>query len=119
MPSPRAWTWIKASAAGLGMCIGGPALVMYVSPTEEELFKRYNPELQKKSLANRYQRQKDFDDFVCGLKEASKSDKPIWTVQKEMAAKRAEEDRERRRQEYDAHQAEVRRKQAEVRESAQ
>lgn len=48
---------------------------MYVQPTEEELFKRYNPDLQKKSLANREQRQKEFDVFVTKLKEQSKSDK--------------------------------------------
>jgi hypothetical protein len=37
---------------------------------------RYNPELQKKALAGRQQRQEDFDAFVMQLKEASKSDKP-------------------------------------------
>lgn len=56
---------------------------MWLSPTEEELFLRYNPELQKRSLENRYQKQKDFDDFVNRLKEYSKSDKPIWEVQAE------------------------------------
>lgn len=56
---------------------------MWVTPTEEELFKRYNPELQKRSLENRYQKQKDFDDFVNRLKEYSKSDRPIWEVQAE------------------------------------
>ena len=25
--------------SGLGMCVGGPALVYYVTPSEEELFK--------------------------------------------------------------------------------
>ncbi|KAF2810015.1 CBP4-domain-containing protein [Mytilinidion resinicola] len=65
------------------MCIGGPALVMWVTPTEEELFLRYNPELQKRSLENRREKQEDFDQFVTNLKEYSKSDKPIWTVQKE------------------------------------
>lgn len=54
------------------MCIGGPALVIWVSPTEEELFKRYNPELQRRSLENRYQKQADFDNFVTKLKENSK-----------------------------------------------
>lgn len=49
---------------------------MWVSPTDEELFKKYNPELQKKSLERRYEKQKDFDDFVVRLKEYSKSDKP-------------------------------------------
>ncbi|KAK5635793.1 hypothetical protein RRF57_011505 [Xylaria bambusicola] len=49
---------------------------MWVQPTEEELFKRYNPELQKKSLERRYEKQKEFDDFVVRLKEYSKSDKP-------------------------------------------
>lgn len=61
--------------SGGAIVIGGPALTYYVTPTEEELFKKYNPDLQKKSLANREQKQKDFDDFVCKLKEYSKSDK--------------------------------------------
>lgn len=38
--------------------------------------KKYNPELQKRSLENRYEKQKEFDDFVTKLKEYSKSDKP-------------------------------------------
>jgi len=73
------------------LCIGGPALVMWVTPSEEEIFKvsrsprandvsnacqRYSPELQKKALASREQRQKDFDGFVHQLKDLSKSDKP-------------------------------------------
>lgn len=53
---------------------------MWVQPTDEELFKRYNPELQKKSLERRYEKQKDFDDFVVQLKEYSKSDKPSTSV---------------------------------------
>lgn len=58
------------------MCIGGPALIYYVTPTEEELFKRYNPDLQKRSLENRHQKQEDFDNFVSKLKEYSRSDRP-------------------------------------------
>lgn len=53
-------------------------MIYYVTPTEEELFLRYNPELQKRSLENRYQKQQDFDNFVGKLKEYSKSSKPIW-----------------------------------------
>ncbi|KAI9783209.1 MAG: assembly factor cbp4 [Geoglossum umbratile] len=67
-------------AGGALLCIGGPALVYYVSPSEEELFKRYNPDLQKRSLQNREKRQEEFDNFVTQLKEYSKSDKPIWEV---------------------------------------
>lgn len=48
---------------------------MWVMPTPEELFERYSPELKRKSLAGRYDREKEFDDFVCRLKEQSKSDK--------------------------------------------
>lgn len=58
--------------------VGGPALVMWVSPTEEELFLRYNPELQKRSLENRLGKQEDFENFVSKLKKYSKSDKTIW-----------------------------------------
>ncbi|EHL00986.1 putative Assembly factor cbp4 [Glarea lozoyensis 74030] len=66
-------------AAAFGVCaIGGPALIIWVSPSEEELFLKYNPELQKRSLENRKGKQEDFDHFVNKLKEYSKSDKPIW-----------------------------------------
>ena len=83
------------------LCIGGPALVVYVSPSEEELFKvcfrhqhpcnvlaasvtnsvltriqRYNPDLQRRSLENRDGKQQAFDDYVTQLKVAAKSDKP-------------------------------------------
>ncbi|KAI1772749.1 CBP4-domain-containing protein [Hypoxylon cercidicola] len=89
--SGRLGTWLKMLAAGGAVCVGGPALVMWVSPTDEELFKKYNPELQKKSLERRYEKQKDFDDFVVRLKEYSKSDKPIWVVQEEAERKKKEE----------------------------
>ncbi|KAI2634880.1 CBP4-domain-containing protein [Hypomontagnella submonticulosa] len=74
--SGRLGTWLKMLAVGGAVCVGGPALVLWVQPTDEELFKKYNPELQKKSLERRYEKQKDFDDFVTQLKEYSKSDKP-------------------------------------------
>lgn len=48
---------------------------MKLTPTEEELFERYNPDLQKKSLENRGRREQEFDDFVSTIKEAAKSDK--------------------------------------------
>ncbi|MCJ1444333.1 MAG: assembly factor cbp4 [Stictis urceolatum] len=78
--------WMKMAISGAIMCIGGPALIYYVSPTEEELFKKYNPDLQKRSLENRDQRQQDFDDYVNRLKMYSKSDRPIWEVQAEHEA---------------------------------
>jgi cytochrome c2 len=66
---------------------------MWVTPTEEEIFKvckschnkpqtmshasqRYSPELQKKALARREQTQQDFMDFTTQLKEAARSEKP-------------------------------------------
>ncbi|ROW16395.1 hypothetical protein VPNG_02880 [Cytospora leucostoma] len=85
---PTNWAMLgKMFLGGGAIVVGGPALTYYVTPTEEELFKKYNPDLQKKSLANREVRQKEFDDFVCKLKEYSKSDKPIWVVQAEAEAK--------------------------------
>ncbi|MCJ1293239.1 assembly factor cbp4 [Xylographa carneopallida] len=79
--------WLKMGAAGGIMCIGGPALIYYVTPTEEELFKRYNPELQKRSLENRQKKQEDFDNFVGKLKEYSRSNKPIWEAAAEDEAR--------------------------------
>ena len=97
--------------------IGGPALVVWVSPTEEELFKvchahappncthglidrqKYNPELQKRSLEGREQRQEEFNQFVGKLKDYSKHPtKPIWVVAKEEEDKmRADKAAEQRR----------------------
>lgn len=57
------------------LCVGGPALVQSLRPSNEELFKRYNPELQKRSLEEGDQRARDFDNYVTRLKEWSKSDK--------------------------------------------
>lgn len=62
--------------SGAVVCVGGPALTLWLTPTDEELFQKYNPELKKKSLERRYERQKEFDDFVTKLKEQAKSDKP-------------------------------------------
>ena len=78
---------ILTPLSGTVCCIGGPALVYYVSPTAEELFLKYNPELQKRSLENRLQKQQDFDDFVGKLKEYSKSDKTSMFAQLEVGYK--------------------------------
>ncbi|KAF2830151.1 CBP4-domain-containing protein [Ophiobolus disseminans] len=117
MPSMQ--TYIKAISGGAVLCIGGPALVMWVTPTEEEIFKRYSPELQKKALARREQTQQDFENFTKQLKEASKSDKPIWIAQKEIDAKRSADEQQRLRAERDAYAEESRRRQAEIRASTQ
>lgn len=61
--------------SGGAICVGGPALTWYLVPTDEELFQKYSPELKQRSLEGRYERQKDFDDFVNKLKQYSKSDK--------------------------------------------
>lgn len=51
-------------------------LTMYVMPTDEELFKKYNPELQKRSLERRAERQQEINDWVENLKRQSRSKKP-------------------------------------------
>jgi len=84
--------WMKMTFAGLGMCVGGPALVYYVTPNPDELQQRFNPELRRRSQENAGQKQQDFNHFVGKLKEYSKSDKTIWAA--------AEEDEARTRQKY-------------------
>ncbi|KAK8917353.1 Cytochrome b mRNA-processing protein 4 [Metarhizium guizhouense ARSEF 977] len=61
---------------------------MRLTPTEDELRAKYNPDLLKKSIETREERQQEFDDFVTRLKEYSKSDKPIWIVVKEEEERR-------------------------------
>ncbi|KAL2127951.1 hypothetical protein VTI74DRAFT_9928 [Chaetomium olivicolor] len=85
------WLWTKMLVVGGAICVGGPALTRWVQPTDEELFQKYNPELQKRSLERRVERQQEFDDFVTKLKEYSKSDKPIWVVQAEAEKERAKQ----------------------------
>ncbi|KKY15540.1 putative ubiquinol-cytochrome-c reductase assembly factor [Phaeomoniella chlamydospora] len=94
----------KAYAVGtlgfLAISVGGPALTWYLRPTDEEIFQKFNPDLQKRSLENRERREKEFDEFVTKLKEYSKSDKPIWVVA-------AEEERKRRAQALEGSQTRI------------
>ncbi|OAA75402.1 cbp4 [Akanthomyces lecanii RCEF 1005] len=93
MAKPTNWgLWAKVIIAGVGVSVGGPALTYWVVPTEEELRSRYNPDLLKKSIEGRAEREAEFNNFVTKLKEYSKSDKPIWTVIQE-------EEENRKRQE--------------------
>jgi hypothetical protein len=63
------------SPSGLLMVVGGPAMVEYIRPTDEELRERYNPDLKKRSVEQGERRAQEFDDYVSKLKEWSKSDK--------------------------------------------
>jgi hypothetical protein len=64
-----------AFSSGVLFCVGGPALVQYLRPSDEELVKRYNPDLQKRSAEQGDRKAQEFDDYVQKLKEWSKSDK--------------------------------------------
>ncbi|GCB21610.1 assembly factor cbp4 [Aspergillus awamori] len=78
----RAGTWMKMLGVGIVICVGGPAFVQYIRPTDEELFKRYNPDLQKRSLEEGDRRAREFDEYVTRLKQWSKSDKSsvLWPL---------------------------------------
>ena len=70
----------------------------YTYRIRADMAQKYNPELQKRSLENREQKQQDFDNFVNKLKEYSKSDKPIWIAAAEDEARqRANSAEEQRR----------------------
>lgn len=62
--------------SGIAVSVGGPAFTYWISPSEEELRSRYNPDLLKRSIEGREERQQEFNEFVNKLKEYSKSDKP-------------------------------------------
>ncbi|KAJ5706813.1 hypothetical protein N7488_006614 [Penicillium malachiteum] len=86
----RAGLWAKVIIGGIAISVGGPAFVEYIRPTDEELVKRYNPDLQKRSAEQGERRAQEFDDYVKKLKEWSKSDKSIWfAAQEELDQKRA------------------------------
>ncbi|KAI9838912.1 MAG: hypothetical protein M1819_004120 [Sarea resinae] len=126
--------WGKMIAAGVVMCIGGPALVYYVTPTEEELFKtnelslsspslhltanvqkqRYNPDLQRRSLEKRAERQEEYGKFINKLQEYSKSDKPMWVA----AAEDQANNRAKYIEDQAAREAEIAKRKEEIRRQA-
>jgi len=55
---------------------------------------RYNPELQRRSLRNRAEKQQEFDDFVGRLKVAAKSDKNIWGAIADIEAEKRQESKD-------------------------
>jgi hypothetical protein len=71
----------------------------YLTPAEGEVFKRFNPDLQKRNLELREQRLKSNEEFVSKLIEYSKSDKPIWVVAAEEEKKQRAENARRAAQE--------------------
>ncbi|RDW72547.1 uncharacterized protein DSM5745_07719 [Aspergillus mulundensis] len=97
----RAGTWLKMAGVGIVICVGGPALVEKLRPTDAELVKRYNPELRERSLREGDRRAQEFDDYVTKLKEWSKSDKSIWFAAKEMEEKKLAEQQEQQSQAKD------------------
>ena len=60
---------------GGAIVVGGPMLIDYVRPTDEELRAKYNPELRARSLEQKEERLNEFDDFVTKLKTAANSDR--------------------------------------------
>lgn len=78
-----------------------------ITPAEGEVFKRFNPDLQKRNLELREKRIKDNEEFVSKLIEYSKSDKPIWIVAAE-AEKREKEQRIKKEAEESSLQQRVR-----------
>lgn len=80
--------WCKILAAP-DLCLTRPA--DSITPSEEEIFQKFNPELQARNLALRDERRKNQQAFLDQLKEYSKSDKNMWVAEKEAQAKAREE----------------------------
>jgi len=81
----------KMAAVFLGCSIGGPLIMYYVTPSEGELFKRFSPDLQKRNLEMRPERERHYKDFAGKMIEYSKSDKPIWAAEEDARRKVREE----------------------------
>lgn len=94
----RGGMYAKMAAVFIACAAGGPAIMYYVTPAEGELFKRFNPDLQKRNLEMRDEREKNYKDFAQKMIEYSKSDKPIWAAEEE-ARQKARNDIMRREQE--------------------
>lgn len=55
---------------------GGHLLIQKITPTEEELLARYNPELRQRSLEGREKRLAEWEYFSKKMIEQSKLNKP-------------------------------------------
>jgi hypothetical protein len=75
---------LTPSRSGAAVIVGGPMMVDYLRPSDEELRAKYNPELRARAEEEHEGRQQDFDNFVSKLKVAARSDKQIWTVLADM-----------------------------------
>src|SRR5690606_17190593 len=84
----------KKTSSGTVLIVGGPALTRSVMPKPEELFERYNPELQKRVIENRPKVEKEYQEFLDDLKEVSRSDKTLWEAAKEVSERRERAKRE-------------------------
>jgi hypothetical protein len=62
-----------------------------VTPSEGEVFAKFNPDLQARNLALRDKRIRDNEEFSRKMIEYSKSDKPVWVVQAEAEKREREE----------------------------
>ncbi|KAF3901657.1 hypothetical protein ABW21_db0208081 [Orbilia brochopaga] len=87
----RPMAYVKMAAVTVLFLGGGPALVLYLQPTPEELFERYSPEMKRRHLEQRPRHLKEYQEFLDELKEFSKSDRPIWVLQEEAAKKKKKE----------------------------
>ena len=66
-------------------------------PSGDELVERFNPELKARHFANKERRLKEMELNSERMKEWSRSDKPIWMVQKEVEERELEQRREEKR----------------------
>lgn len=87
-PSPHHITYTNPPHSGTVLVVGGPALTRSLMPKPEELFERYNPELQKRVIENRPKVEKEYQEFLNDLKEVSQSDKTLWEAAKEISERR-------------------------------
>jgi hypothetical protein len=97
--APRGPLYFKMASVFIACAVGGPALMYYLTPTPEELFQRFSPELQKSNLENRERRKAEYEDFRHKMIEYSKSDKPIWVAAQEAQEKARLEIQEKARRE--------------------
>jgi len=49
-----------------------------VSPTEEQLYAKFSPELKQKYQDSKLRNIQQHEDFLAELKAASESERPVW-----------------------------------------
>lgn len=78
MEKPLWYRWARVPLSGIAIIGTGVILFYNIVPTDEEVIKRFSPEVRAQYEKNRELRQKEQEELMRIVQQTAKSDEPIW-----------------------------------------